>query len=57
MTIVNYLQTANTRCQEWTMEFIRHLVAKGFIEPTAIDIAQSKRDSPTHGIVLRPVKK
>ncbi|KAJ5501800.1 hypothetical protein LT330_000704 [Penicillium expansum] len=47
--------TTNKRCQEWTMEYVRHLVAKGLIEEKAIEIIQSKRDSPTHGIGLRSV--
>ncbi|KAA8649262.1 hypothetical protein EYZ11_005530 [Aspergillus tanneri] len=47
--------TTNKRCQEWTMEYVRHLVAKGFIAPEAIEIVQSKRDPPTHGIGLLPV--
>ncbi|KAF4770948.1 hypothetical protein N7455_005998 [Penicillium solitum] len=53
MTPVN--DTANKRCQEWTMEYVRHLVAKGLIDEKAIEIVQSKRDSPTHGIGLRSV--
>jgi hypothetical protein len=44
----------NKRCQEWTMEYIRHLVAKHFIQPEAIQIVQSRRDPPTHGIRLQP---
>lgn len=48
-------QTTNKRCQEWTMEYIRHLVAKGLIDEEAIEIVQSKRDSATHGIGLRSV--
>ncbi|CAI7643085.1 unnamed protein product [Penicillium glandicola] len=45
----------NKRCQEWTMEYVRHLVAKGLIDEKAIEIVQSKRDLPTHGIGLRSV--
>jgi hypothetical protein len=37
------------------MEYIRHLVAKGFIDAHAIEIVQSKRDPPDFGIDLRPV--
>lgn len=48
-------QTTNKRCQEWTMEYIRHLVSKGYIGAQAIQIVQSKRDPPTHGIGLRRV--
>ncbi|GIK07578.1 hypothetical protein Aspvir_003244 [Aspergillus viridinutans] len=47
--------TTNRRCQEWTMEYVRHLVAKGYIGTQAVEIVQSKRDPPTHGIGLRPV--
>ncbi|KAE8329171.1 hypothetical protein BDV39DRAFT_203433 [Aspergillus sergii] len=47
--------TTNRRCQEWTMEYVRYLVAKGYIGAEAIEIVQSKRDSPTHGIGLRQV--
>lgn len=46
--------TTNKRCQEWTMEYVRHLVAKGLIGEDAIQIVQSKRDPPTHGIGLQP---
>ncbi|PYH37126.1 uncharacterized protein BO87DRAFT_404793 [Aspergillus neoniger CBS 115656] len=48
-------ETTNKRCQEWTMEFIRHLVSKGLIGEGAIEIVQSKRDPPTHGIGLQRV--
>jgi hypothetical protein len=37
------------------MEYVRHLVAKGLIDEEAIEIVQSKRDPPTHGIGLRSV--
>ncbi|KAK0103141.1 hypothetical protein ONS95_014941 [Cadophora gregata] len=43
--------TTNRRCQEWTMDFLHHLVLKGFISQEADDIVQSKRDPPSHGIV------
>ncbi|RAH61216.1 hypothetical protein BO85DRAFT_484955 [Aspergillus piperis CBS 112811] len=46
--------TTNKRCQEWTMEFVRHLVARGLLEEEAVQIVQSKRDSPAHGIALQP---
>lgn len=36
------------------MEYVRHLVAKGLIAADAIQIVQSKRDPPTHGIGLQP---
>ncbi|BAE65154.1 unnamed protein product [Aspergillus oryzae] len=45
------MQTTNRRCQEWTMDYVRYLVAKGYIGAEAIEIVQSKRDSPTHGLV------
>lgn len=48
------LQTTNKRCQEWIMEFVRYLVGKGLIGAEAIQIVQSKRDPPTHGIGLQP---
>ncbi|KAJ5117217.1 hypothetical protein N7448_004159 [Penicillium atrosanguineum] len=44
----------NKRCQEWTMEYIRHLVGKRLIEPEAIQIVQSWRDPPTHAIGFQP---
>ncbi|CAI7674590.1 unnamed protein product [Penicillium palitans] len=47
--------TTNKRCQKWTMEYVRHLVAKGLIDEEAVEIVQSKRDSPVHGIGLRSV--
>lgn len=37
------------------MEYVRHLVAKGLIDEEAVEIVQSKRDSPGHGIGLRSV--
>ncbi|KAJ5562879.1 hypothetical protein N7535_002675 [Penicillium sp. DV-2018c] len=46
--------TTNRRCQEWTMEFIRYLVAQGLIAAEAIQIVQSQRDPPNHGIGLQP---
>ncbi|KNG80395.1 hypothetical protein ANOM_011126 [Aspergillus nomiae NRRL 13137] len=47
--------TTNKRCQEWIMEYVRLLVDKGYIDAEAIDVANSNRDPPTHGIGLRPV--
>ncbi|PLB51368.1 hypothetical protein P170DRAFT_436390 [Aspergillus steynii IBT 23096] len=47
--------TTNKRCQEWTMEYLCHLVKKGIIGADAIPVVQSKRDPPTHGIGLQPV--
>ncbi|PLB37149.1 uncharacterized protein BDW47DRAFT_107469 [Aspergillus candidus] len=46
--------TTNKRCQEWTMEYIRHLVRKGLVDASAVEIVQSKRDPPGHGIGLQP---
>ncbi|KAJ5591839.1 uncharacterized protein N7459_002208 [Penicillium hispanicum] len=43
----------NRRCQEWTMEYICHLVSKNLIDSDAIRIIQSKRDPPTHGVGLK----
>lgn len=37
------------------MDYIRHLVAKDYIGADAIQVVQSNRDPPTHGIGLRPV--
>ncbi|KAI2793095.1 hypothetical protein POX_b03143 [Penicillium oxalicum] len=45
--------TVNKRCQEWTMEYVRYLVAKDLIGAEAIEIVQSKRDPPAHGIGLQ----
>ncbi|KAE8131109.1 hypothetical protein BDV38DRAFT_290661 [Aspergillus pseudotamarii] len=45
----------NRRCQEWTMEYVRHLVEKEYVGAEAIQIVQPKRDPPTHGIGLRRV--
>ncbi|KAI9038971.1 uncharacterized protein KD926_010073 [Aspergillus affinis] len=42
--------TTNRRCQEWTIEYLRHLVQQGIIGAEAIEVVQSKRDSPTHGM-------
>ncbi|ROT39296.1 hypothetical protein SODALDRAFT_156605 [Sodiomyces alkalinus F11] len=48
--------TTNRRCQEWTMDFIRHLAGRNYINHDAIAIAQAERDPPTHGVGLRPVR-
>lgn len=50
MLIYSNFQTTNKRCQEWTMEYVRHLVAKGLVDEKAIEVVQSERDSPAHGI-------
>lgn len=39
------------------MEYVRHLVALGYIDASAIDIVHSKRDPPRHGIGLRHIGK
>ncbi|PVI07834.1 hypothetical protein DM02DRAFT_714171 [Periconia macrospinosa] len=44
-------ETTNRRCQEWTMDFVQRLVSLQYLDNSAIDIVQSKRDSPTHGIM------
>ncbi|KAJ5934606.1 hypothetical protein N7466_004153 [Penicillium verhagenii] len=49
--------TTNKRCQEWTMDFVRHLVFKCLIAAEAIQIVQSKRDPPSHGIGLQAAGK
>ncbi|KAL9114743.1 MAG: hypothetical protein Q9227_001422 [Pyrenula ochraceoflavens] len=46
----------NRRCQEWTMDYVRHLVAMEYVSDDAINIVQSKRDPPSHGITLSPHK-
>ncbi|KAJ5664661.1 hypothetical protein N7462_011474 [Penicillium macrosclerotiorum] len=48
------IQTANKRDQEWTMDYIRHLVGRRLIGSEAIQIVQSKRDPPTHGLGFQP---
>ncbi|KAG5290135.1 hypothetical protein I7I48_09664 [Histoplasma ohiense] len=47
--------TRNKRCQEWTMEYVRHLVHLQYLDAGAIQIVQSKRDPPTHGVGLQPL--
>lgn len=37
-----------------TMEFIGHLVGKGYLDSEATRIVQSKRDAPSHGVGLQP---
>ena len=53
--LVKPTQTTNRRCQEWTIEFVNRLVQLGYIEQNAVNIVQSHRDPPNHGIGLRPV--
>ncbi|PGH12743.1 hypothetical protein AJ79_04104 [Helicocarpus griseus UAMH5409] len=48
-------ETTNKRCQEWTTEYIRRLADLQYINVSAIQIVQSKRDPPSHGIGLQPV--
>jgi hypothetical protein len=38
------------------MEFVRQLVALGYIDANAVDIVHSKRDHPSHGIGLRYIE-
>ncbi|KZF19809.1 hypothetical protein L228DRAFT_250235 [Xylona heveae TC161] len=42
--------TTNRRCQEWTTDYVRRLVDRGIIGAEALEIVQSKRDPPSHGI-------
>ncbi|KAF2650382.1 hypothetical protein K491DRAFT_139372 [Lophiostoma macrostomum CBS 122681] len=42
--------TTNRRCQEWTMDFLRRLVAVGYLDNSVIDTVQAQRDPPDHGI-------
>jgi hypothetical protein len=37
------------------MDYLRRLVNYNIINEVALNIAQSKRDSPTHGVGLNPV--
>jgi len=37
------------------MEFVRQLVSQRLIESEAIQIVQSRRDPPSHGIGLRSI--
>ncbi|KAL5333727.1 hypothetical protein BJX70DRAFT_391966 [Aspergillus crustosus] len=53
--IIYPFETTNRRCQEWTIDYVRALVAKGYIGEDAIETARSKRDPPGHGVGLRPV--
>ncbi|KAF1847164.1 uncharacterized protein K460DRAFT_413961 [Cucurbitaria berberidis CBS 394.84] len=46
--------TSNRRCQEWAMDYVRRLVAVGYLDEAAVAIVQSKRDAPDFGIGLRP---
>ncbi|SPQ24363.1 56bfb836-64eb-4335-897a-fa4bd56396b7 [Thermothielavioides terrestris] len=43
----------NRRCQEWTMEYVQHLVRLGYLDSSAVQLVQDQRDPPTHGIMLR----
>ncbi|CAG9955540.1 unnamed protein product [Clonostachys rosea f. rosea IK726] len=38
------------RCQEWTMEYLSHLVAKGLVHSSTLSIVQGERDAPNFGI-------
>ncbi|OOQ89258.1 hypothetical protein PEBR_17055 [Penicillium brasilianum] len=46
--------TTNKRDQEWTMEYVRHLVGKRLLGSDAIQIVHRKRDPPTHGLGFQP---
>ncbi|KAH7092036.1 hypothetical protein FB567DRAFT_588349 [Paraphoma chrysanthemicola] len=47
--------TTNRRCQEWTTDYVRRLVALQYIDESAIAIVHARRDAPDYGIRLRPV--
>jgi hypothetical protein len=54
-TLTNRLvQTTNRRCQEWTTDYVKRLVAAGYIGEDAVSIVQARRDPPSHGIGLQP---
>jgi hypothetical protein len=39
------------RCHEWTVDYIKRLVAQCLVGEEALNIAQNHRDPPTHGIL------
>ncbi|KAF4553641.1 Hypothetical protein D9617_6g093720 [Elsinoe fawcettii] len=45
----------NRRCQEWTIDYVRHLVKKGWLKDAAVGTVQSERDEPDFGVGLRKV--
>ncbi|QSS66056.1 hypothetical protein I7I51_06907 [Histoplasma capsulatum] len=47
--------TTNRRCQEWTMDYVHRLVHHQYLNENAIQIVQSARDPPNHGVGLNPV--
>ena len=47
------IQTTNRRCQEWTTDYVKRLVAVGYIGEEAVGIVQAQRDPPSHGIGLQ----
>jgi hypothetical protein len=51
---VDEIKTSNRRCPKWTMDYIRRMVAVGYLEDAAVAIVQLKRDAPNFGIGLRP---
>ncbi|KAF2727483.1 hypothetical protein EJ04DRAFT_594905, partial [Polyplosphaeria fusca] len=51
---VNDVSTTNRRCQEWTMDYVRRLVALSYLDEAVVAIVQSRRDPPNVGIGLRP---
>ncbi|KAB8076819.1 hypothetical protein BDV29DRAFT_78197 [Aspergillus leporis] len=44
--------TTNRSFQEWTMDYIRLLVAQQWVSQEAIENVQSKRDPSSHGITF-----
>ncbi|KAI4940331.1 hypothetical protein J4E86_010965 [Alternaria arbusti] len=47
----NFLAPVN---DEWTMDYVRRLVQKGYLQESAIETVQARRDPPNVGIGLRP---
>jgi hypothetical protein len=35
------------------MEYIQYLVSLGYLDSSAIQLAQDQRDPPSHGVMLR----
>ena len=48
--MLTILQINTKRCQEWTMELLVRLQERGLISSGAVDVAESHRDPPDHGI-------
>ncbi|KAH7555252.1 hypothetical protein J3E72DRAFT_376639 [Bipolaris maydis] len=51
----NFLTTTSSDCQTWMLEYVRHLVAIGYLDEAAINIVQSKQDPPQVGVGLRSI--